>query len=211
MQPERLVIPDRSQVPPNTDCKSRPHLGTDRAVPASAFCLCSVPSAVHSWFRSSGRPSRTLASPASASRWPRSDCLCLRSATATTNTECWYNVGVIRVELTPVRFHEGYWTCSLSLIPWKMVFFYFWLLFFLSCFTMNKGCIQLNVRLCQSNEQIGLMGHLPIWLKTFSCSLSTCRPLSAFVYSVLMKLNLEANWSNWSLTWLSFKGPKLHV
>lgn len=53
--------------------------------------------------------------------------------------------------------------------------------FFLVSLCLNKGCIQLNLRLCQTNVQIGLMGHLFASLKTFLCSSNTCRPLPFFV------------------------------
>lgn len=62
--------------------KSQGYLDIGRGGPVRVSCLCSAPSAVRSRSRSSARPSRTPASPASASRWPRSDCPCRRSATA---------------------------------------------------------------------------------------------------------------------------------
>lgn len=71
------------------------HLCTVHGVLASAFCLCNAPSATHSCSRSSAHPSRTPASPACASRWRRSDCLCPRSATAMIkNMAPWLNNGV---------------------------------------------------------------------------------------------------------------------
>lgn len=93
----------------NIDCKLNPHLGTGRGVPVSAFYLCSAPSAIRSWFHSSARLSRTPASPASVSRWPHSDCLCRRSATAMRNTACWHNNRVI---------HEGF---NSSQVSWRLL------------------------------------------------------------------------------------------
>lgn len=76
------------------------HLDTGRGMPVSVFYPCSAPSAAHSRSHSSARLSRTPASPASASRWHHSDCLCLRSATAMRNTATrWHR------NTTDLRFH----------------------------------------------------------------------------------------------------------
>lgn len=66
------------------------------------------------------------------------------------------------------------WVCS-------FLFGSFSFTLFLVSLRLNKGCIQLDLRWCQSNVQTGLRGHLPILLKTFLRSLNTGRLLPFFV------------------------------
>lgn len=172
------------------------HLDTGHGVPVSMSYLCSAPSAVHSRSHSSARPSHTLAFLASEGRWPHSDCPCLQSATATENTATCQWVKMVQ---NMRQFNSNHFRFYITrLIPFNIIEFLSFLVsfldklvcsffladflsFFLVFLCLNKGCIQLNLRLCQTNVQIGLMGHLPILLKTFLRSSNTCRLLPFFV------------------------------
>lgn len=170
------------------------HLDTVLGVPVLASYLCNAPSAVHSRCHSSAHLNHTPASPVSVSRWSRSDCPCLRSATA-------------------MRKHMK--MISLQ-VPLEIGLFFLFgsRLFFLVSLCLHKGYIQLNLRWCQPNVKIGLMGHLPVILKTLVGAAFLCL---GYCYEGVscsgLKLNWKPNLSNWSLAeadWLKVKLAKPH-
>lgn len=111
--------------------------------------------------------------------------------------------------LTQVGFHEDYWTYSFFLIPWKIVFSLFLASFFLSCFAVFEQ--RLHSAECEimpkqwTNWAHGSLAHLAqnifLLLEHLSTAVSLClHYCNEGVSSSPLKLNLEANLSNWSLT-----------